>query len=462
MIEKTLKPTDLLYKVEVELRPVAQLTPYERNARTHSKKQIGQIADSIKTFGFVNPVLIDAGGKIIAGHGRVEAAKQLGLSEVPTITLEHLSESEQRAYILADNRLAELAGWDDGILAIELQYLMDLNLDFDISVIGFETPEIDLLIQSIAPDNDPDDMLPQIDELVPVVSVTGDLWMLGEHRVLCGDALQESSYQQLMGDEKARLIFTDPPYNVPIDGHVCGNGSVKHDEFVMASGELSEAQFTTFLTTTLTHMARVSLPGSLHYVCMDWRHMGELLMAGKSVYEEFKNLCVWNKDNGGMGSFYRSKHELVFVFKQGTAPHVNNIELGRYGRYRTNVWDYPGANSLRDGRMDELRMHPTVKPVALVTDAILDASHRGDLVLDPFGGSGTTILAAERCGRRARVIELSPQYVDLAVRRWQQVTGKKVIHADSGLPFEAIVDQRSLSAKHIEESACCLEEKVDV
>ena len=353
---------------------IADLKPYARNPRTHSKKQINQIADSIQTFGWTNPILTDADGSVIAGHGRLEAAKQLGIERVPTIRIEDLTEAQKRAYVIADNRLAELAGWDDEMLATELQLLSTLDLDFDLDLTGFETAEIDLLIGSLEADDKPAEPEPSFegpDRSKPAVNVPGDLWRLGDHLLLCGDALKAESYAALMGGEKAKMVFTDPPYNVPIAGHVSGLGKIKHDDFAMASGEMSESEFIGFLRTAFGHMADFSVDGSLHYLCMDWRHAYELLDAARSVYSELKNLCVWNKTNGGMGSLYRSKHELVFVFKNGTAKHVNNVELGRYGRNRTNVWDYAGANSLSSDRANDLALHPTVKPVALVADAIL-------------------------------------------------------------------------------------------
>ena len=420
---------------------IADLKPYARNPRTHSKKQIKQIADSIQTFGWTNPILIDAAGGVIAGHGRLEAAKQLGIERVPTIRIEDLTEAQKRAYVIADNRLAELAGWDDELLAIELQLLSTLDLDFDLDLTGFETAEIDLLIGSLEADDRPAEPEPAFegpDRSQPAVSVPGDIWRLGDHVLLCGDALKAECYATLMGGEKAKMVFTDPPYNVPIAGHVSGLGKIKHDDFAMASGEMSESEFIGFLRTAFGHMADFSVDGSLHYLCMDWRHAYELLDAARGVYSELKNLCVWNKDNGGMGSLYRSKHELVFVFKNGTAKHVNNVELGRYGRNRTNVWDYAGANSLSSDRANDLALHPTVKPVALVADAILDASKRGGIILDPFAGSGSTLLAAEKIGRRARAIELDPYYVDTIIRRFQKGTGKEAVISDSGLPFDAL------------------------
>lgn len=411
-----------------------KLIPYCRNARTHSAKQIQQIANSITRFGFLNPVLVDDKNMILAGHGRVQAAIKLGLAAIPVRSVSHLSGDEKRAYILADNKLAEKAGWDQEILAIELQHLLGIEGDLDISLTGFEMPEIDMIILGGSGDNKiPEPPPPPPEETI--ICAPGDLWQLGSHRIFCGNALKESSYETLMENEKADLVFTDPPYNVPIAGHVCGKGSIKHREFAMASGEMSSDEFTGFLETAFRHLVRFSCDGSIHYICMDWRHLAEITNAGNRIYTELKNLCIWNKDNGGMGSLYRSKHELVFVFKNGNVPHVNNVELGVHGRYRTNVWDYPGVNTLRNGRQDELAMHPTVKPVSMIMDAILDCSRRNDIVLDSFGGSGSTLIAAERSGRKARLIEMDPAYVDVTIRRWQQETGQSARHAVSGLTF---------------------------
>ena len=418
-------------------RPITSLTPYARNARTHSKKQVRQIASSIERFGFVNPVLIRDSGEIVAGHGRVEAAKQLGLKTVPTLTLSHLSEAELRAYVLADNKLALTAGWDRHTLALELQGLIDL--EFDVELTGFSLAEIDLVIDE-ASDANPESRDAPEDE-VPVLSGTavtkpGDIWILGRHRLICGDARDLDVFHQLMGDERADLVFTDPPYNVKIDGNVCGLGGVRHREFAFASGEMSEEQFTRFLQVTLGAMAAVMRDGAIAFVCMDWRHMGELLEAGRTCFSELKNLIVWNKTNGGMGSFYRSKHELIFVFKNGSAPHTNSFGLGETGRPRTNVWDYAGVSSISAARAEELALHPTVKPVAMIADAIRDCSRRGEIVLDGFGGSGSTLIAAEKTGRLARLVEYDSLYCDTILRRWEQATGKRAKHAPSGLSFE--------------------------
>jgi len=429
--------------MKIEHTPVRELRPYAANARTHSKKQVKQIARSIAKFGFCNPVLIDDTKQIIAGHGRVEAAKLLGIDAVPTCQLSHLSETDKRAYILADNKLAEKAGWDKELLAIELQGLIELDVDIELT--GFDTSEIDIILENAREANGdpsgPEDEVPN--SLGHAVTQTGDLWLLGTHRLLCGDARDQAAYDRLLEGAKAEFVFTDPPYNVAIDGHVCGLGRVHHREFAMGSGEMSEAEFTAFLKTVFGVLAENTVDGSIHQICMDWRHMGEMLGAGRAVYSELKNLCVWNKNNGGMGTFYRSKHELVFVWKSGTAPHINNFELGQHGRHRANVWDYPGINTMRAGRLEELAMHPTVKPVILVADALKDCSRRRGLVLDPFCGSGTILIAAERTGRKARALEIDRTYVDVAVRRWQTYTGKSAVFSGSGETFETIAEKRS-------------------
>ena len=427
----------------IEERSIESLKPYARNARTHSKKQIKQIAASIERFGFTNPVLIGDDESIIAGHGRVEAAKLLGRKTVPTLKLSHLNDSERRAYILADNKLALNAGWDNELLAIELQGL--LADDFDLELTGFNIAEIDFIIEDAESANpqasDPaDDAVPQSEG--PAVTRMGDLWLLGRHKLVCGDAQDIQSFQRLLGNEQVDLLFTDPPYNVKIDGNVCGLGSVKHREFAFASGEMSEDEFTGFLRTTLGNASNLMRDGAIAYVCMDWRHMGEMLAAGKAAFTELKNLVVWNKSNGGMGAFCRSKHELVFVFKKGTSPHTNSFGLGENGRYRTNVWDYAGISSISASRGDELAMHPTVKPVAMIADAIKDCSRRGEIILDCFGGSGSTLIAAEKTGRCARLIEYDPLYCDTIVRRWEQHSGKRAVLAEGGATFEDISQQR--------------------
>ncbi|MFL0354833.1 site-specific DNA-methyltransferase [Erythrobacter sp. GH1-10] len=424
-------------------RKIAELRPYARNSRTHSKKQIAQIARSIERFGFTNPVLVSDEGEIIAGHGRVEAARSIGIKSVPTLSLSHLSETERRAYVIADNKLALNAGWDKEILAIELQALVDL--EFDTELTGFSLAEVDLVLDE-AGEADPDgpncaeDHVPQIEG--KPISRRGELWVLGNHRLLCGDTQVQVDIARLMAGKSADIVFTDPPYNVAIDGNVCGLGAVKHREFAFASGEMDRKQFAAFLKSTLGNMASVMRDGAIAYVCMDWRHMGELLEAGEESFTELKNLIVWNKTNGGMGAFYRSKHELIFVFKKGRAAHTNSFGLGETGRYRTNVWDYAGISSISSSRSDELSMHPTVKPVALIADALRDCSRRGEIVLDGFGGSGSTLIAAQKTGRKARLIEYDPLYCDTIIRRWEAYTGKQAILETTRETYEVVADER--------------------
>jgi len=428
----------------LQLMPISSLKPDPDNARQHPAAQVDALASSIRTFGFIGAIVIDQENRVRAGHARLEAAKRLGLDLVPVIQVTHLSPEKLKAFMLADNKLGDRSGWDDKKLALQLKELSELTLDFEIEATGFEPPEIDLRIQSLQ-DSEPD-----IEDLVkiaegPTISRLGDLWQLGQNRLLCGDALAGESYLTLLGDEKAAAAFTDPPYNVRIDGHATGKGSLKHREFEMASGEMTSEEFTAFLRTVLSHIRSASAPGALLYICMDWRHMQELLDAGRALLLFLINLCVWAKTNGGMGSLYRSRHELVFVFRGGDAGHVNNVQLGRFGRNRTNVWNYPGANVFsKRGQPKRLELHPTVKPVALVADAILDCTKRGDAVLDPFIGSGTTIIAAERTGRRAYGIELDGQYVDTAIRRWQRLTGRDAKN-ERGQTFDEVAIERGLS-----------------
>lgn len=413
--------------LSVIYKNVDDLKPNSRNARTHSQKQIKKIAKSIKQFGFANPVLIDNENTIIAGHGRFEAAKLLDLKEVPAILLGDLSKEQVRAYMLADNKLAEESGWDKDVLRLEFQELMDLGYDFDLTLTGFEIPEIDFIISDEKPEQrDKADIMPEDEEIKAVVNF-GDLWKLGEHYLYCGNALYDESYKILLGQAKAKMIFTDPPYNVKINGHVCGKGKIKHSEFLMASGEMKTEEFAKFLDNIFANLKIFSTNGSIHFIFMDWRHAKEVLDAGLKNYDSYINLCVWNKLQGGMGSLYRSQHELVFVFKNGTESHINNIELGKHGRFRTNVWEYKGISVTNPHSLQDLKYHPTCKPIALVMDAIRDCSNIGDIILDPFAGSGTTLLAAERTGRKACVMELDPHYCDVIIHRYEKLFSKKAV-----------------------------------
>jgi DNA modification methylase len=426
----------------LQLIKISDLKPALRNARTHSKHQIKQLADSMRRFKFTNPILVDDDNRIMAGHGRIEAARTLGMVEVPCLQLNGMSEADKRAYVIADNKLAQNAGWDPGLLAEELGELLDLGFDVDLT--GFEPYEIDILLMDAA-EASPDAIGPADECPKPrsePVTRLGDLWVMGRHMLGCGDAKERVVLERLMAGRQADMIFTDPPYNIKI-GHVSGLGRTKHREFHEASGEMSPDQFMQFLTQTLGTAASACRDGAIAYVCMDWRHVGEAIVAGKTAFSELKNMCVWAKTNGGMGTFYRSQHELVLVFKIGTAAHTNNFGLGDKGRYRTNVWSYPGVNTFKSDRMEELVSHPTVKPVALVADAIRDVSHRGQLVLDVFGGSGTTLIAAEKTGRCARLTEIDPIYCDVTIRRWQKLTGKKACLDGTGESFEAIESSRA-------------------
>lgn len=427
---------------QLEVVPIDQLVCDPYNPRVHDRAQIDAIARSIAAFGFNAPILTDKSGQIVAGHGRYEAAKKLRLSAVPVIRLEHLTAEQAKAYKLADNKLTDRSGWDDAKLAIQLKELSTLALGFQIEASGFEMPEIDLRIQSLEPPEEggSDDVVDPSGEAV--VSVIGDCWNLDKHRLLCGSALDGAAYEALLGAERAAAIFTDPPYNVKVDGHITGKGQNKHREFPMASGEMSQEQFIAFLTEAFRLMTSYCTDFAVAYSCMDWRHMSEILEAIRIIGYEVLNLCVWSKTNAGMGSLYRSAHELVFVFGKIGAKHINNVQLGKFGRYRTNVWTYPGMNSFaRRGRTQGLNYHPTVKPIAMAADAILDVTERGSIVLDPFCGSGTTILAAERTGRRGYGIELDPAYVDTAIRRWQKSTGKVAINS-SGKTFDEVAAER--------------------
>lgn len=418
----------------VEHIPLAQLKPFARQTRIHSDQQLSLIMGSFEAFGVLNPIIIDEAGHVLAGQGRWEAAKRLGIAELPAVRVDHLSDDEKRAYVIADNRIAEKAGWDREALAIEFAHLTSIDLGFEIDTLGFSTTEIDLIIgEAEAAETEPADTLPALPQ--QATTVFGDVWNLGKHKLLCGSALERASYEQLLGDSKARMALTDPPYNVPIDRFVGGLGKAKHREFAMAAGEMSEDQFSSFLFTAISNMAEFIMDGGLLYSFMDFRHVRELLDAGRDAGLALHNLCVWDKMSGGMGSHYRGQHELCPIFKVGKAPHLNTVELGKHGRYRTNVWSHRGMSSFGRGRDEALASHPTVKPVGLLVEAIKDCTRRGDLVIDPFLGSGSTLIAAEKAGRICFGIELDPLYCDLIISRYEKLTGVHAINASTGLSF---------------------------
>lgn len=425
------------HRLNVEYLNIVELKANSRNPRRHSREQRKKLEKSLKRFGFQGAVLIDSNRNVLSGNALLEAAKQIGMTEVPTIVAADMTEADRRALIIALNRLAELADWDEEILRENLRFLVEHK--FDVDAIGFETPDLDLLFGSAEACTEEPVEIPV--EGQRGVSVPGDLWLIGEHRILCGDARDEASYERLLAGEPAQLVLTDPPYNVPIAGHASGLGKAVHREFAMASGEMSPDEFIAFLATVMRLLVRFSQPGSIHFHFMDWRHLREILAAADRIYNELKNLCIWAKTNASMGSFYRSQHELVFVFKAGRASHINNFGLGEKGRHRSNVWTYAGVNTFRAGREQDLADHPTVKPVQMLADAILDCSHRGGIVLDSFAGSGSTLVAAARTGRRGYGIEIDGAYVDVCIRRLEKETGETAV-LESGETFAEVAERR--------------------
>ena len=421
---------------KVELVAINSLTPNPRNARTHSDKQVAQIAASIERFGWLVPIIVDEVDMIAAGHGRWLAAMTMCLREVPIIRASFLTDEDRRAFALAENRIAQLSGWDESILTEELTILFEGGYELEIT--GFSVADLDISVPVVAPLEAEDIPEPEGN----TVSRVGDMWLVGDHKLYCGDARAVESWETLLGDDRAALVFGDLPYNVPIDGHVSGNGRNRHREFVMGAGEMSPPEFTAFMRSIFRNCVRFSIDGSIHYQCMDWRHAREILDAADGVYSTFKQLIVWVKDNGGQGAFYRSRHELVFVFKSGAAKHQNHFGLGETGRYRTNVVEYAGANTFRKGRDQDLASHSTVKPTPMVVDFLLDCSRRGDIVMDPCAGSGTLLLAAHHSKRRGRAIELDPGYVDVALTRLAAVMGVEPILAGDGRSFVEIAAAR--------------------
>jgi DNA modification methylase len=415
-------------------RNLHDLRPYPGNARKHPPKQIHALARTIRQQGWTSPILVDENRTILVGHGRLESAKILNLPQVPTLTLSGLSESKKRAIVIADNRLAERAEWDMDVLRGQFREL--IAVDFEVDLTGFTTGEVDLILDGSQDSKSPADADDIFDseENRPAISRPGDLWQLGDNRLYCGDARLRQSYLHLFGSEQAQMVVTDPPYNVKIHGHARGRGK-RFREFAMASGEMTDAQFATFLRTCMRCAAAFSDQGAIHYWFSDWRHLPAFFQAGFPLFGDLKQLLVWNKTNAGQGNFYRSKHELVLVFKNGDEAHINNFGLGAEGRYRSNVLDYPGGATPGEARRAEMDLHPTVKPVALIADLIRDCSKRNGIILDPFCGSGTVLLAAERTGRKARAIEIDPLYVDVAIRRWQDKTGGTARRAEDGRSF---------------------------
>ncbi|WP_066558870.1 site-specific DNA-methyltransferase [Croceicoccus bisphenolivorans] len=417
------------------------LKPPPRILRTNGSRQMSAIRASIANFGFLNPILIDEENRIICGHARWLAAKDLGLVTVPVIRVDHLTDEQKRLYAIAENKTGALGEWNEDALRLEFGELLDLTLDLDVSVelSAFAMSEIDdLLVKDDGSDFGGGDAGRHAEITRP-----GDLWLLGDHRLYCGDALEESSYITLMGDDRAQMVFSDPPYNQKMKT-ISGKGKVQHEEFAMASGEMTDPEFTQFLTTAFGLTARFSQDGCIAFECIDWHNLRPMIDAGESVFSELKNLIVWSKPKGGQGGFYRSRHELIFPWKVGRAKHINNFRMGETGRYRTNVWEYAGNNTFHAGRDEELAAHPTVKPMKLVADAMRDCSHRGGIVLDCFGGAGTTLHAAEHTGRRARLIEIEPKFCDRTIERWQKTTKQEAVLAATGRSWREVAADRGV------------------
>lgn len=407
-------------QLSIEYRPIAEIAPYSGNARKHPKAQIEKIATSQKTFGWTNPLIVDGEDNLICGHGRLEAAKLNGDKVVPVIALNHLSEADRKAYIIADNRIAEEASWSKSTLRSELSGLVELGYELELT--GFDTLEIDTMLAFDDEDHDEETVELPSEDASPVSRI-GDLWTIGNQRLLVADARDPQSYKTLLKGEAAQLIITDPPYGCVIENNVSGNGKVKHGNFIMGAGETNLDEFAaTLLRPAFECMAEFSEAGAIAFVFIDWRGAPYLYDAAKGIFHEAKNLIVWAKTNGGQGAFYRSAHELIYAFKVNPGKHINNFGLS--GRYRTNVWTYAGANTFRAGRMKDLADHPTVKPKKMIADAIIDCSRHGGIVLDPFLGSGTTLCAAEQVGRKGRGMELDPKYADVALKRIAKETGE--------------------------------------
>lgn len=414
--------------------PVEALNLPDRKARKHAQKQHEKACSFVRKTRYIPAIVTNDTGVIIHGYEFYSAAVELGWTKVPVIKLSELSPSMQNMIQVGYYKILDLGEFDMPVLQSIFQDLT-IETGFDFHDIGFELTEADSILGYTLHSADVAEIIDPIDEKRPIVSTLGDEWMLGKHILYHGNSLEAQSYQSVMKEDIARAVVSDPPYNQK-RRDIGGKGKVNHGDFVQASGELLSNEFIEFLKTFLSHCCNHLIDGGLIYSAMDWRHAFEILTAARVLDLEQKNCLVWNKTNAGMGSHYRSKHEFFYLFKSGSSPHVNTVELGAHGRYRSNVLDYAGVNTFRKGRMKDLIAHPTVKPTALIADLILDCSKPNDIILDPFAGSGTIFLACERIGRRARAIELDGVYVDTCIRRWQAETGDDAIHKITGETFE--------------------------
>jgi DNA modification methylase len=432
----------LRHDLTPQLVRLAELKSQGRKTRKHNRKQRRKLMSNLGKFGQVLPILIDGRGRIVDGAALVEAAREMELTELWAVSLNSLSNSETRILRLALNRIQEDTEWDQEELKKEFGEILIDDPSVDLSDSGFDIQEIDVLlfgdeaiIEALTPE-----LLTELQE-EPFIE-SGDLFRLDDHFILCGTALEGASFETLMQGILAAAVISDPPYNLS-QSEIGNKGAIQHDDFVMAAGEMSGAEFRTFLHTFLTLIAAHMKDGALAYIFMDWRHVSDIIETGKTVLGQLMNVIIWAKDNPGMGSFYRSQQEMLPVFRKGPGPHTNNIQLGKFGRNRSNVWNYPGASSFGSQAREALAGHPTPKPVQLVADAILDCTNRGGIVLDPFLGSGTTLLAAEQVGRRCRAIEIEPAYVVLACRRWEQITGEQAVHVATDLTLDELKQKRA-------------------
>ena len=434
---------DLLPQIKLEQRALSSLRAPARALRQVRPEHVAEIARSMSVFGVVQPLLITSDGKIVDGVSCAEAARTIGLGIVPCVVIDHLTPEEVRLLRLALNRLSEKGQWDLDELQIEFEELLDIGVPIEVT--GFTLPEIDIvLMQDEAVVDNAANATPEVRADVPAVSEEGDIWILGRHRLLCADAIKPESYARLFEDAPlARVVFTDPPYN--LDPRFI-SGNPEHGAFVAASGEMTDDQFDTFLADFFKAASAHVTDGGILFVCMDWRHAEHVQRAARRAELTHITTVVWSKGNGGLGGLYRSAHEFVLVFKKGKGPILNNIQLGMHGRDRTNVWTYPGANQRGSSANAMLADHPTPKPVELVADALLDVTNRDDIVIDPFAGSGTTVIAAEKTGRTALAMELDQRFVDLIVRRFEAFTGIEVIHAKTGKTFAQIAEERRAAA----------------
>jgi DNA modification methylase len=423
---------DLLPELRLQIMALSALRPSPHRTRRSTAAHVRRLMASISDLGFTVPILVRE-GEIVDGHVRVEAATRLGLDHVPAIEVAHLSPTEIRKLMLAINRSGELGEWDLDQLRIEIAELVDLEVD--LSSTGFSAQEIDIILLDDTGEEEgaTDEDIPDVPQ-VPVTRA-GDLWLLGDHRILCSNALDREVYAQLLDGRTIDAVLTDPPYNVPIAGNVSGLGKKTHAEFLMASGELNDAEWQAFLDKVLARLSAPLADGGVAFVFMDWRSIHRLYAAGFAAGLSLINLIVWYKQAGAMGSLYRSAHELIAVFCKGKTPRVNQVELGRHGRNRTNLWLAPGANRRGSSANEMLEAHATPKPVELCVDALLDVTERGDTVLDIFLGSGTTLIAAEKTGRACCGIEIDAGFVDVIVRRWERLTGQDAVLADTGETF---------------------------